>query len=102
LHTELDNANNQLTQINIVETGYIHSVFFWLKPDVTAEEKQDFMENGLGELKKCTHLTVLFYGPPAMTRREIVITPMTLPGFAIFEIKQAMMLIRSTLYIGHL
>jgi len=35
-----------------LETGYIHSVFFWLKPDITVEEKQDFMENGLGELKK--------------------------------------------------
>jgi len=69
---ELDNANSQLTQLNSMETGYIHSVFFWLKPDITVEEKQDFMENGLGELKKCKHLTSLFYGPPAMRPREIV------------------------------
>ena len=54
------------------ETAFIHTVFFWMKEEVTEEQKADFVKNGMGKLKECPQLYRVFYGPPAGTPREVV------------------------------
>ena len=54
------------------ETAFIHTVFFWMKAEVTAEQKADFVKNGMGKLKECPQIYKVFYGPPAGTPREVV------------------------------
>lgn len=54
------------------ETAFIHTVFFWMKEEVTAEQKAEFVKNGMGKLKTCPQIYKVFYGPPAGTPREVV------------------------------
>jgi len=54
------------------KTAFIHTVFFWLKEEVTAEQKLDFLKNGLGKLKEAPTIHRAYYGPPANTPREVV------------------------------
>lgn len=42
----------------------VHSVYFWLKEDITDQEKIDFI-NFFEALKKITSIQTLKYGPPA-------------------------------------
>ena len=79
LQTELTNLKEQLataqqalTAAKTEETAFIHTVFFWMKADVTAEQKADFVANGMGKLKDCPQIYKTFYGPPAGTPREVV------------------------------
>ena len=72
LSQELKAAKLELAEAKADETGFIHTVYFWLKKDITVAEKADFIENGLGELKNCKHLSALYFGPPAMTDRSVV------------------------------
>jgi len=43
------------------ETAFIHTVFFWMKAEVTAEQKADFVKNGMGKLKECPQIYKVFY-----------------------------------------
>ncbi len=61
-------ANNEAE----VSTGFIHTVFFWMKDGVTDDEKKTFVEKGLKELTKCPTIQNSYYGPPAHTPREVV------------------------------
>jgi len=54
------------------ETAFIHTVFFWMKEEVTEEQKAEFVKNGMGKLKECPQIYKVFYGPPAGTPREVV------------------------------
>ena len=54
------------------ETGFIHTVFFWMNEDVTDEQKANFAKNGLGELVKVSSIYKSYFGPPAETPREVV------------------------------
>lgn len=54
------------------ETGFVHTVFFWMNEDVTDEQKANFAKNGLGELVKVSSIYKSYFGPPAETPREVV------------------------------
>lgn len=54
------------------ETGFVHTVFFWMNENVTDEQKADFAKNGLGELVKVSSIYKSYFGPPAKTPREVV------------------------------
>jgi hypothetical protein len=54
------------------ETGFVHTVFFWMNENVTDEEKANFAKNGLGELVKVSSIYKSYFGPPAKTPREVV------------------------------
>lgn len=72
LKTKLAAAEKTLAQPAVDETTFIHTVFFWMKEGVTAEQKADFEKNGLGVLSKVPTIHKGYYGPPAMTPREVV------------------------------
>lgn len=79
MQTELNNlkqklatAEKALAEANQKETAFIHTVYFWMKEDVTEAQKADFIKNGCGALAKCPTIQNVFYGPPAMTPREVV------------------------------
>lgn len=72
LKTQLSAAKNDM-QIGLVdETKYIHTVLIWLNEDVSANEKQAFVDEGLDNLVTCKSIYKAYYGPPAMTPRDIV------------------------------
>lgn len=51
--------------------GFIHTVFFWLKKEVTASDKI-FFEGEMEKLTKVSSIQSVYWGPPAMTPREVV------------------------------
>jgi hypothetical protein len=53
-------------------TAFIHTVFFWLKEEVTEAQKEDFVKNGFGKLKATPTIHQVYYGPAAGTPREVV------------------------------
>ena len=65
--------NNEQAPGRVVTTGTIvHSVYFWLKEGITAEEEQDFL-NFFQELRKVPTVQTLQYGKPASTNpRDVV------------------------------
>jgi len=76
---EMDEMKNKLAETKKAlatasndETTFIHTVFFWMNENVTDEQKADFAKNGLEELKKIKSLHKVYYGPAAMTPREVV------------------------------
>lgn len=46
--------------------GFIHSVFFWLKEDLTDEQKAKF-KAGVQSLSQIKHIQTFYMGPPANT-----------------------------------
>lgn len=54
------------------ETGFIHTVFFWMNENVTDEQKANFTKNGLGELVEVSSIYKSYFGSPAKTPREVV------------------------------
>ena len=57
------------------DTGYgpiVHSVYFWLKEDITAAEESDFV-NFFEALKKIPNIQTLKYGKPALTNPRPVV-----------------------------
>ncbi len=77
--TEVDKLKQQIaeTEAKIQEMGnekpgLIHTVFFWLKEDLTAEQKAKF-EAGVKSLSTISHVKDCYIGPPAATeKREVV------------------------------
>ena len=69
---KLTAAENALSKANVDETAFIHTVFFWMKKEVTEEEKADFVKNGLGKLAKAPTIYKVYYGPPAKSDRDVV------------------------------
>jgi Stress responsive A/B Barrel Domain len=49
----------------------LHTVLFWLRPDLTHDEIARF-EAGLKELTTITTVKTAFYGKPASTRRPVI------------------------------
>ncbi len=49
---------------------FVHSVYFWLKEDVTEENRQDFMKI-LQSLEQISSVEALEVGLPAGTPREV-------------------------------
>ncbi len=73
LEEKLAVAEKALTQASVDETGFIHSVFFWMKKDVTEEQKATFAKDGLGALATISANYKTYIGPPAMTPRAEVV-----------------------------
>ncbi|WP_187444008.1 Dabb family protein [Sphingobacterium phlebotomi] len=58
---------------NTIAKGTIlHSVYFWLKADISEEEEQDFL-NFFAELHKVPGVQTLQYGKPAPTNPRAVV-----------------------------
>lgn len=55
----------------MISAGFVHTVYFWLKEGTTEEEKADF-ERGLAKLVTISYIQTGFFGPPAMTPRDVV------------------------------
>lgn len=53
------------------EVQFIHTVFFWCKPGMTAQQHREF-EQGLEKLGSCPTILRYHYGVPAKTPREVV------------------------------
>ncbi len=50
----------------------VHSVFFWLKPDLTAEQRADF-DRGVATLANIAAVEKVYIGKPARTEKRPVI-----------------------------
>ena len=76
LNQEIADLKSKLEELKTLknknETGFIHTVFFWMKEGVTEEQKKEFMDNGLVELIKVPSIYEAFIGPAAQTPREVV------------------------------
>ncbi|MEM9918902.1 MAG: Dabb family protein [Bacteroidota bacterium] len=64
-------AEKALSDAQTDDATFIHTVFFWVKKDAPADLKASF-EEGMKELAKTPSIYKLYYGPPAMTPREVV------------------------------
>lgn len=50
---------------------FVHSVYFWLKPDITAAEENRFV-HGVQSLTKIESVRIGWYGKPAATDRPVI------------------------------
>jgi Stress responsive A/B Barrel Domain len=50
---------------------FVHSVYFWLKPDLTEEQRALFWEN-VRSLKAIESVRQCYIGPPASTDRPVI------------------------------
>ena len=71
LKAQLEEAKAQLAIAEAPQPEFIHTVFFWLKEDVSAEERATFME-GLESLRAIESVKRSWIGPAAQTPREVV------------------------------
>lgn len=53
------------------ESGFIHTVFFWLKEGTTDTDRK-FIESEMEKLTQVASIQSVYWGPPAMTPREVV------------------------------
>lgn len=54
-----------------MQTGFVHTVFFWLKePD--NQEAQEALKAGLKELEKIDLIQAAYTGVPGDTKREVI------------------------------
>jgi hypothetical protein len=51
--------------------NFVHSVYFWLRPDLSAEQQQAFLQ-GLQSLRGIENVQHGWIGAPAATDREII------------------------------
>lgn len=54
------------------KTGFVHVVYFWLNEDISDEDRQRFEAEGLKSLATCPTIQKVYYGPPAMSPRDVV------------------------------
>ncbi|ADY52524.1 Stress responsive alpha-beta barrel domain-containing protein [Pseudopedobacter saltans DSM 12145] len=62
----------------------VHHVLFWLKPDITKEQKKAFRE-GLESLKNVETIKSFHIGVPLAIERAVVDSSYTFSLFAIFD-----------------
>jgi hypothetical protein len=77
--SEVENLKRQIAEteakiqsMDNTKTGLIHSVFFWLKDGISAEEKAQF-EAGVKSLSAISHVKSFYMGPPAGTEERGVV-----------------------------
>lgn len=68
--TQLNTAKNKLEYVT--SPGMTHSVFFWLKEDLSDENKAAFLE-GVKSLRGIKSVGTLHIGPPAPTEERGVV-----------------------------
>ncbi len=75
LEQDLATTKAELTKMKSTPTyqpGLIHNVFFWLKDDLSSEQKNAFLA-GVKSLEKISTVKSSYIGPPASTeKREVV------------------------------
>lgn len=54
-----------------METGFVHTVYFWTKEDLSEEDVLSFHE-GVRKLSQIDLIQMGMIGPPAQTPREVV------------------------------
>lgn len=86
---KLSVAEAALAKAKTDETTFIHTVFFWMKEEVTAAQKADFVKNGMGKLKSCPQIYKAYYGPPANTPRDVVDNTYDFAWICHFKSKEA-------------
>ena len=74
LALDLENTQNQLeeTQIQCKAPGLIHSVFFWLKEDISESDRLTFLA-GVASLEEIVSIRQMHVGPPAATEERGVV-----------------------------
>ena len=73
LKAKLVGAEKALLEKPKDETAFIHTVFFWMKDEVTAEQNTTFAKKGLVELSKVSSIYKSYIGPPAGTPERGVV-----------------------------
>lgn len=69
-----------------LKTGFVHTVFFWLKnPDSAADKAQ--LQAGLHALSKIDAIKTAYIGQPASTNRGVIDTTYSLSLTFIFDNK---------------
>lgn len=63
--------NEHETEKEVVSPTFVHTVFFWMKEDLSDEEAK-FFESELEKLGQCPTINSYKYGKPAGTPREVV------------------------------
>ena len=51
---------------------FIHTVYFWLKRELTDEQRKTFLEEGVNSLKNIESTTAVYTGVPANTDRPVI------------------------------
>ncbi|MEM9886531.1 MAG: Dabb family protein [Bacteroidota bacterium] len=75
LEAQLSETKAQLSeaQANIQEEGkFIHTVFFWMKEDMSEEEREQF-ESGLQSLSEIESVKEFYWGEPADSEKRAVV-----------------------------
>jgi hypothetical protein len=67
---------------------FIHSVYFWLRDDLTAEERTDF-RRGVETLKTVPSVKFMDIGTPANTDRPVIDNTYSVAEIAVFDDKAA-------------
>lgn len=62
----------QTETLDAGKTGFVHVVYFWLNEDISDEDRQRFESEGLTSLATCPTIQKVYYGPPAMSPRDVV------------------------------
>lgn len=63
---------------------FVHSVFFWLKDEITLPQKMTFRA-GLESLRMCDSVRALYVGVPASTNRPVVDRSYTFALTVVFD-----------------
>lgn len=88
LEKELETTKAQLeeTKSSVNNTsGLVHSVFFWLKEDLSKEDEAGFL-NGLQTLSSIETVNILHHGPTALTKsRDVVDQSFSYAAFFYFD-----------------
>ncbi len=51
---------------------FVHTVYFWLREDLTEEQRKAFKEEGIDSLKKIEAAYTVYTGSPAQTDRPVI------------------------------
>lgn len=62
----------KIVEAPLITPGMIHSVYFWLRPDVTEEERSTLLAE-LDKLREIETVQRAFIGPPAATEERGVV-----------------------------
>ena len=84
----LSSCTKKTTMGSIQEKGFVHSVYFYLEPDLSSAQIQAF-EVDMAKLAKSPSISKIIIGPPAMTPRKIVDNSYDYSYIVFFENKAA-------------
>lgn len=71
LENEVKNLEKQIENMENEKPGFIHNVYFWLKEGVSEADKAAWIKELQG-MENIESVASYYYGPPAMSDREVV------------------------------